>query len=475
MKCAALALLTVPLLGQIRVTTRLVEVNVIVGDKNGPVRGLAKSDFEVFDRSKPRPIAFFTENSVAPRRNAPEPLPVNVFSNAPERRGLDPAAATVVLFDGVNTPLKDQIWAKLQFVAFLRQIRPRDRVAVYSLGRSLRVLSDFTNDAERLAATVAAYRGRTDGSPDTPTVDRFETGDAKTDAIWNGFLEQEAIDDQDRRVAVTTEAVEAIARQIGAIPGRKSLIWISAAFPFEQFTGKFPHLYAQEVNRMARALSAANVAMYPVDARGLVGMPHFSAETARPPGVNSLVFATPIGHAVMDMLAQATGGRTFKNTNDVRGALRSVLDDAESTYTLAFAPDANDLDSTFHKLRVKVNRPGITARYREGYEAVPDATPVDSSGIRLQVKVDRAEKVRLDVVIDARDVGAGPIEAAFAQRSVDGRDLATTFSTLRGGAGQARAIGFVKEFVPVADAVEVRLVILDRASGRTGSITVPLH
>jgi VWFA-related protein len=492
MKFAAIAVLAaMPAIAQIRVTTRLVEVNVIVRDKNGPVRGLAKSDFEVFDRGKTRPIAVFTENTAAPRQAAaPEPLPANVFSNAPERRGLDPASATVVLFDGVNTPLKDQVWAKKQFLAFLGQLRPRDRIAVYSLGRTLRVLSDFTNDTERLAATVASYRGRTDGSPDTPAVDRFETGDAKTDAIWNAFLGQDEADEQDRRVRITAEAVEAIARHIGAIPGRKNLIWVSAAFRFEVY-GMFPHTYAPEVNRMARALSGANVAMYPVDARGLVGMPMFSAESARPPGVNALAYATPTGHPVMDMLSGATGGRTFKNTNDVRGALRSVLDDTETTYTLAFSPDANDLDSKFHKLRVQVSRPGVEVHYREGYEAMPDApvqiaatigSPLEASGIRLRVTLDRGAKLRFSVVIDSSDISFGLIDAAFVQRSADGRDLGTTFYTLRGDVNAAqreeasrKGLGFAKEIVPVAGAVEVKVVVVDRASGRIGSVFVPLR
>jgi VWFA-related protein len=347
------ALLLAPLTAQIRVTTRLVEVNVIVRDKNGPVRGLAKADFEIFDRGKARPIAFFSENSADAARPA-EPLPPNVFTNRPERRGVDPASATVILFDAVNTPVKDQLRSRKQFLKFLEQLRPQDRVAVYSLGTSLRVLSDFTNDPKRLMATVASYRGRLDGSPDTPPLDRIATGDEKSDAIWNNFLQESEIAAQDRRVELTLEAVEAIARHIGDVPGRKNLIWVSAAFPFESY-GYFPKTYSQEITRMARALSGANIAMHPVDARGLIGLTAFSADGTRPAAAGTLGSQTPTGQPVMDMLAQATGGRVFKN-NDIAGAIRTVLDESESTYTLAFYPQNGDLDSTFHKLRVKAQR-----------------------------------------------------------------------------------------------------------------------
>ena len=45
----------------IRVNARLVEVNVIVHDRNDrPVADLQKEDFKIFDRGKPQNIAYFS-------------------------------------------------------------------------------------------------------------------------------------------------------------------------------------------------------------------------------------------------------------------------------------------------------------------------------------------------------------------------------------------------------------------------------
>jgi hypothetical protein len=45
----------------LRATTRLVQIAVLVQDKNGnPVTGLTKDDFEIFDRKKPQKIDLFS-------------------------------------------------------------------------------------------------------------------------------------------------------------------------------------------------------------------------------------------------------------------------------------------------------------------------------------------------------------------------------------------------------------------------------
>jgi VWFA-related protein len=487
----------------IRVTTRLVEVNVIVRGKHGPVAGLAKSDFAVFDRGKPREIALFSVHSVREARNVIEPLPANVYSNAPEYRGIDPAAATVVLFDAINTSIVDQIYAKKQFLAFLTQIQPQERIAVYTLGRTLRILNDFTSDPGRLAATLARYRGRLDASADHPAPQQVGSGDVKTDEVWNAFLQREREADLDTRVNITVEGFEAIANRIGSLPGRKNLIWVSASFPFAIMSPQNPKTYSREINRAAKAMNAANIAVYPVDARGLVGLSGLHADNRHAPSAGGVY--TPPGQETMDMLARATGGRVFKNNNDIKGAIRTVLNDSELTYTLAFHADAEDLDGSFHRIKVQVKRPEVEVRHREGYLADADppattehraralsqaiASPLEAAGIRARVQLDRAAGLTVSLVLNAADLALdladghriATLDAVFTQRASDGRQLATVTYTLRPSLDErqfrdalANGLGFAKTLAPAEGAVELKVVILDRATGRIGSVIAPI-
>ncbi len=68
----------------ISVSTRLVQVGVIVRDKNGPVADLTKDDFVVLDRGKPQKISLFSFESSDSASQAARPLPQNTFSDLPQ-------------------------------------------------------------------------------------------------------------------------------------------------------------------------------------------------------------------------------------------------------------------------------------------------------------------------------------------------------------------------------------------------------
>src|ERR1700682_930552 len=144
----------------LRVTTRLVQVNVVVHDKSGqPVAGLTKDDFTLFEKGKERKIAFFSvvagHKPLKLSREAQ--LPANIFSNR-VKRGESPTSATVILFDALNTSFQDQAYAKGQLIKFLQKIQPEDRVAIYLLTRRLIILQDFTSDPEHLLRALARFR-----------------------------------------------------------------------------------------------------------------------------------------------------------------------------------------------------------------------------------------------------------------------------------------------------------------------------
>jgi len=441
----------------IRVSTRLVQVSVIVRDKNGPVEGLKQEDFQVFDQGKERKIGLFTVASSKATAAAAAKLPPGMYTNRPERGWEPVGSATVVLIDLLNTGFRDRAFASFQLVKFLKTLEPQDRVALYLLGNGVRILHDFTDDPERLVQAVAKLRGE---SPrelaaalnDSPS----DTGLANIDDVVNGALVQMQDLMSAQRLKTTLSALEEIGQHLLRLPGRKNLVWISGSFP-RLLRGQDVGASEEDAERATRALINANVSIYPVDARGLIGMPEMlsasSSIRVSPMAEIRLPPITPSGIYTMQILAERTGGRAFFNTNDLRGALRKALEDADVTYTLGFYPDSDDLDNKYHELKVKVDRKNVDLRYRKGYFATEEkpatdkqqyesmrgaiASRLDAGGITLSVRVETIEKpqagLQLTMALDlstlplehAQDRWTGKLEMAIAQ--FDANDLAVAF------------------------------------------------
>jgi VWFA-related protein len=127
--------------GVIRVTTRLVQINMVVHDKKGePVGDLTQDDIELFDKGQQQKILFFSKES---SESLPKDLPplapgvvsnrfVNSTSGGQVHLAPLPTSLTVVLLDGLNTASTDQHYAKDALIRFLNQLQPSDRVAIYS-------------------------------------------------------------------------------------------------------------------------------------------------------------------------------------------------------------------------------------------------------------------------------------------------------------------------------------------------------
>ena len=159
----------------IQVTTRLVQIDVIVRDKNGPVANLTKDDFSVFDRGKQQKISFFSLDSAKDSaQSEPEPLPQNTFSDLPQYAAGAVGSITIVLLDNLNTLygsapagayestpawMEDFALAngKAHLIQFAKNLNPKDRVAIYGLRQSLHVLCDFTCNRAQLLAILQKY------------------------------------------------------------------------------------------------------------------------------------------------------------------------------------------------------------------------------------------------------------------------------------------------------------------------------
>jgi VWFA-related protein len=501
----------------IRSTTRLVQVNVIAVGRNGrPVTDLNKEDFVVTEEGKRQTIALFTVDHLGTRTASSVKLPDNVFSN---HLGASPSV-TAILLDGVNTEGRDRVYARSQVISFLKQIQPEDRIALFSLDTTLRVLQDFTTDSRQLVAllnTEAGKIGLEFGASRVKTLDELkaETGtdDPVTLAMMSRSSQLEAAFATELRVVRTLKAVEAIAEHLAAAPGRKNLIWVSGSFPawarFDAGEGStLPNewrSFSEELKRTARALNQANVAVYPVDARGLMTNPGFSAEAHVAPPISGWA---PQNIDTMNELASSTGGRAFYNTNDIGGSVRRAIEDSRVTYTIGYYPSHVEAEGKYRTIDVKVNRRGVAVRHRRGYtarksESLTDKTadvemrralwsPLDSTAISMNARVDRAKGSNvIDVVVQisttavtmemSNNLWQSNLAIAFIQNNSHGKQVSGIreniglklpkdqyLATLRTGI-------LYRRMIPLpAEAVTLKVAVVDKPTGITGTVTVPL-
>lgn len=517
----------------IRATTRLIQVSVLVHDKHGtPVTGLTKDDFTILDEKQRQTIQIFSVETNQPAIR-PSSLPPDTYTNRVSEHGGAPANVTIILLDGLNTDVTDQEYARKQVIKFLSQIQPQDRVGLYTLGLSLTILHDFTADSAALLEALKHYQGKIspvlaastpDELPLSPLLPPGVSSDL-FDPFLNSSSQREANFNITNRVLMTVEAFEDIAHHVAALPGRKNLVWVSGSFPITfgyddvtqtTMTPIDQQLHFEEqVEKAARALNEANLAIYPVDARGL--MPHdmnLSKNTVPRAGLQgrpTMVQAPGQAEfATMAILADRTGGRAFYNTNDLYNAIRSAVDDSRVTYELGYYPTNTAWNGKFHEIKVMVNKPGVNVRARKGYFAVPDpkntpanekaalsaaaASPLDASTIGLTVKVSAAdvpgaEEMKTVMHFDAREIPfhqeegrwKARIETVYVQLDRNTKILNApsetyelNFSPERYQQILAAGISNTRVVPILSGAAELRVILLDKTSGAIGSVRIPL-
>lgn len=504
---------------KIRVSTRLVQVDVIARDKNGPVADLAKGDFVLSDRGKPQAISLFSVESGSSKDRLAQPLPQNTFSDLPRYGVSAPRSLTVVLLDNLNTlsgsaPLPYEttpFWvedhalanAKQRLLEFLKKADARDRIAIYGLTQSLHVLCDFTCDREQLLSVVSKYDVTSDTQRDAAEPGKFHT---PVPGGFNGHIQEDAQElaamNNEERAQTTMAALSAIAGHVAEIPGRKNLLWLTANLPF---SGRM----------IARILSRANIAAYPVDARGLLprasqenleGVVDEDAFALGTLGAPPAMSPEPIGIRTMRDMAEETGGRAFVNTNDLTSSIRQAIEDSAVTYRLGFYISDQTMDGKFHEIKLDVKRKGVILHYPKGYFAFEDVpvtkeqkhnnlltalhSPMEWSAIPVQVTIERVEKplphclsifgsidihnlrllengstrnVALDVVTVEQD-RSGKVIAQSGSR------IHAVFSDKNVNAG----VPFHQYVQPKAEANTLRILVQDESTAEVGSLVIPL-
>src|SRR5579863_4106400 len=216
---------TVPLL---KVTTRLVTLQVLARDKQGhPVPGLTAKDFQVSEQILPkkdhRPqqitaLQFVNVAAIAAADKGLIPMPAGVYTNLVSMQK-KPVPPTVLLVDGLNTSYTVQMQVHRQMVKMLASIPDNVPVSVFLLDRNLHLLQDFTTDptqlreaAKKASSLDSAGLAEVDPRDDPETVSALFEGEMFTPTEDLARFERETFSAQmDIRVQATLDAFRAIA------------------------------------------------------------------------------------------------------------------------------------------------------------------------------------------------------------------------------------------------------------------------
>jgi VWFA-related protein len=401
---------------------KIVVVDVTVTDPKGhAVHGLQRDQFTLTEDHKPQQLKAFEEHSAptaAELAKAPPipSLPPGIFTNyvpAPA----DGAPLNILLLDALNTPLTAQQYVRQQLLDYVKHETPGTHVAIFGLSTQLVLLQGFTADPNLLRQVIAKQSGKgsslldnvvggegiTDSladqvaasQPPTPGSGLANSNAAPSDLVSNlrTFEDMQTSFQTRLRIQYTLDALNDLARYLANIPGRKNLIWFSGAFPINilpESDGASDPFAAmvnmeREYRETTNLLTRAQVAVYPVDARGLQTSPVFNATTpgtrynANPQNFNrdQQRFATANAgeHQTMEAMASDTGGHAFYNTNGLTEAVEKAIDDGANYYTLAYTPTDDRDDGAFRHIDVKLAAPGYTLSYRRGYYADDPDTP----------------------------------------------------------------------------------------------------
>ncbi len=325
----------------VRATTRLVMLDVVATDsENRAVTDLKREDFTVTENDEPQTIANFSFHRAGELSTVS--APANVITNAPQYRGN--SCLNVILLDAINTDFSNHAYAQDMLIKYLDSNPVIQPTAAYALEGDLKLLHDFTTDPKALRDALAHYRPH--GPVHIPDVY----------AMASPFERRGTYQPTGQGRIAAFRGMELLAQALAGYSGRKNLIWISEGFPINLYPDALMsdqvmvlEDYTPVVQKIADELMSAQVALYPISAAGVSQTNQFSAATA------------------MSSMAQRTGGKTFFNRNDIDFGVRTSLDDGATYYTLEYYPRSRKWDRKFRHIQVKIARPGVKLRYREGY------------------------------------------------------------------------------------------------------------
>ncbi len=411
-----------------RSNVNLVLVDVVVRDRRGNVvSGLKADDFQLLEDGKPQQILTFafeqiqnnaqpverasllagTTTAGAPRVTAPAaPAPVAPATPSGPLTSEDVAGHRLLtlLFDTSSMAPEDVQKATDEAIKWVNEkMSPADLVAVATIGSTLQILTDFTSEKEQVRSVLEKFSGA-DGTAfaavDSSTQATDEASASQTDDSTTTDVSAQELDTFNNDVRL--RAIKTLAEALAPIQQKKAILYFSSGM---QRNGTDNQV---ELRAAVNAAVRANVAIYPVDSRGLQAIvPGGSARQGSRGGLSAFTGSAvtqqftqlAAQQETLTTLAADTGGTAFLDSNDFGEAFGKVTNDISSYYILGFASTNPDRDGRYRRLTVKLrNKSDVKVDAREGYYADRDFTHTAKGDREIQLQE------QLSMQIPATDV-----------------------------------------------------------------------
>lgn len=476
----------------IRITTALVQTDVVVTDKNDQIiPDLKLEDFELYENGKKQSVKFMEYVGVDTGRrtegNRPS-VPTDIVRE-PAAKDLKRVFAFVI--DDLTVPFPDLVYVRQALTDFVdNQMQEGDLVAIVRTVGGKGLLQQFTSDRELLRRAIAqlrvvtspfqSYNNPPSQGQDNPRQPAQAEGIASGSEFEADISEDVggAEDETNRlfRGLITLQTTNYLIDSLKEIPGRKSLVLISGGIPiFETMsTGTAYSSVSYMLNQLADNATRAGVVINTLDPRGLRASPGV-ASFVDTPGRSALGGAGGTGafgrgesdalgptlaggeeRLGLSTLSSTTGGVSIANINNLKGGLDKILSRSRGYYVLAYTPE-DKFDNKFRRLQIKVKRDGVRVYSHSGYLAKDDPTNQKPRSKELSIleaaksplakrdvdvsanvgyKLTAANKAAVDInlVIEARKLTFTPAADGKQQASFDVAGfLYDQYGKMRGG------------------------------------------
>jgi VWFA-related protein len=417
----------------VRITTNLVQVDAVITDKDGKlVTDLRPEEIEILEDGRPQRITNFsfvsTESSAAqPLTRAAPPADKTAPPVPPVRLKPEQVRRTVALVvDDLGLSFESMAGVRQALKKFVdQQIQPGDLVAIIRTAGGIGALQQFTSDRQQLYAAIERVKWNPQGRGGVgafaplegdPTVqlraqsrDQTRGGQAEDNSRnqqgspdLNDEIKRdvgEGLDQfrEDLFAVGTLGALNYVVRGMRELPGRKSILLLSDGIKI--FNRSDPARSTRVLDALRRLTDQANrasVVIYTMDARGVqtLGMTAadntigFSADELEEKLLDRRAdfFDSQSG---LNYIARQTGGFPIRNNNDLSAGIKRVLEDQKGYYLIGYRPDEATFDAEtgrrkFHKITLKLKRPGLKHRTRTGFYGFSNEQSIPQGRTRNQ-------------------------------------------------------------------------------------------